>query len=736
MSKPPFKLLPISAVISGLIFISPAYAEDETITLPTVEVTDNADTFQTKQLTSPKYAEPILDTAQSITVVPKALIEKQGGQSLRDVFRNISGISLSAGEGNPSGGDQLRIRGFSARDDIFSDGIRDVGIYFRDIFNLESVEVSKGPASTYNGRGSAGGNINLVSKTPRLNNFYNGDLTFGDNDTERLTADINQQLNETTAIRLNILAHDSEVNKRDFIENERYAIAPSIAFGLGTDTVTTLSYFHMRQDNLPDFGIPNVRDNNFRTSPFSGGPAPVDYSNFYGYLNRDYEKVEVDVATAKIEHAFNDKTFIRNQTRYTRAANDMVVSAPRLQGGAGSQITAATTVLGQSKPRDQVDELLINQTDLTLNFNTGSAAHTFITGIELGKQELNNKRRLDTNGPATNLFNPNPSLIANQAAPNGTEADLTTYNASFYVSDSVKLDEKWIVSGGLRYDNVKSVAEGSGGTGALASFNRRDSVSDETVSYRGSVLYKPQSNTSIYAGYGTSFEPLASAAASSAGSFQPAGGNNNGALESGFNLKPEKTDTFEVGAKWDVLDQRLSLTGAVFTITKDNVRNLDRVSGQVNAIGKQRVNGFEIGIAGNITNAWSVFTNYTYLDSEILDSNAPGQIAVEGEDIDNTPRNSFNLWTNYKLPYNIEVGAGALYVDDRRVGANNNTNVAVVADSYWRFDASAGYKLNKNIEFRLNAINLGDRKFIESHGSAQSIPGAGRTVLLTTSFRY
>lgn len=739
MHKPPFKLLPISAILGGLSLLNPAFAADEALaTLPTVEVNDkkNKSVYQEKNLSSSKYAEPILDTAQSITVIPKALIDEQGGQSLRDVFRNISGISLTAGEGNPSGGDQLKIRGFSARDDIYSDGMRDVGIYFRDAFNLETVEVSKGPASTYNGRGSTGGNINQVSKAPRIGNFYNADTTFGNNDTERFTADVNQQLNDTTAIRLNLLAHDSEVNKRDFIENGRYAIAPSISFGIGTETLATFSYFHMRQNNLPDFGIPNIRDAAFVNSPLSGKPAPVEYSNFYGSLNRDYEKVEVDVATAKIQHVINDYSFVTNQTRYTRAANDMIVSAPRLVNNTSGQITAATQVRGQSKPRDQVDELLINQTDLTVHFNTGGAAHTFITGIELAKQGLNNKRRLDTNGPITNLFNPDPRLSATQAPYNGTESELTTYNVGAYVSDSVKLNEKWIVGGGLRYDNVKSVAEGIDKLNPASAFNRRDSISDETLSYRGSVVYKPQPNGSVYAGYGTSFDPLASAAATSAGAFQPAGGNNNGAIEAGFDVKPEETESFEVGTKWDLLDQRLSFTAAAFRITKSNARNLDAISGVFSLNGKQRVDGFELGLAGNITDQWKMFTNYTYLDSEILSSTAAGQIAPKGGEIDNTPRHTFNLWTSYNLPYNIEVGAGALHVGERTNQPNNASAVPVTADSYWRFDASVSYKLNKNIAFRINAFNLTDEKFIESHGTAQSLPGAGRTVLLTTSFRY
>lgn len=226
---------------------------------------------------------------------------------------------------------------------------------------------------------------------------------------------------------------------------------------------------------------------------------------------------------------------------------------------------------------------------------------------------------------------------------------------------------------------------------------------------------------------------MASSAAASAGVFQPAGGGGGSPIEAGFNAKPEKTETFEIGTKWDVLNERLSLTGAIFRITKTDARNLDPTTGFVVVNGKQRVDGFELGAAGDLTDKWKVFTNYTYLDSEILQSDIASM--PEGGELDNTPRHTYNLWTSYRLPYAIEVGAGALYVD-QRTNQPSGTQVAVTTDSYWRFDATASYPINKNITLRLNAINLADKEYIESLGGGQAIPGAGRTILLTTSFRY
>ncbi len=732
--------LPLRPVALAAALAWPAgtpWAQQGAPTLPPVKVQGAAETLQPGRLSSPKQTAPVLDTPQSITVVPEALIKEQGASSLREVFRNVSGLSLTAGEGNPSGGDQLKLRGFSARDDIFVDGVRDVGIYFRDPFNLESVEVAKGPASVYSGRGSTGGNINQVSKAPRLGGFSNIDLTIGSDRTRRATVDLNHPLDATSALRLNLLAHQSQIEGRDFVENERYGFAPSLALGLGTPTRVTIGLLAMRQDNLPDYGIPNGRDGFLVGAPESGRVLPVDFSNFYGYLARDYEDVEVFSPTLKLEHDLRPDLRLRNQFRFVRATNDSVVSAPRVVNDGSGRIGPTTVVRGQAKLRDQVETLHSNQTDLNARLRTGGVEHRLVTGVELSYQQLSNRRRLDVNGPDNRLFDPDPTLpvtAAQRGVYNGTVAEIDTQGIGVYVADTLVFSPRWELSAGLRWDRVETSVRGIDVSGANPAYASAASRTDSQLSWRTGLVYKPRSNGSVYIGIGSSFDPAASSAAASAGVAQPAGGNNNRPIEAGFDVEPERTRSIELGSKWDVLGERLSLTGALFRIEKTQARNVDPVDGAVTIDGEQRVDGLELGAAGHLAAAWQLFASYTLLDSQVVRSNLA--TLPQGGELDNTPRHSFNLWTQYRFGSKLQLGFGALYVDDRVNQANSAANVAVTAPAYWRYDASASYPLTDHVQIKLNVLNLADKRYIEQHGTAQSIPGAGRTVLLTTSLRY
>lgn len=672
-------------------------------------------------------------------------MEEQGTTTLRDVLRNVPGISMQAGEGNPPAGDQLKLRGFSSRNDFFFDGMRDVGSYFRDPFNIKQVEVFKGPASMYSGRGSTGGTINMSSKMPTLDRFVEGTATAGGGATAnsafemRLSADANQPLSwmKGTAIRLNAMAHSSEVSGRDEVEDKRWGVAPSLSVGLGTPTRLTLSYFHMTQDNVPDYGMPNVRDAFLAGSPHFGKVAPVAFANYYGYARYDHEDIDADMVTLRFEHDFHDRLTIRNQFRYSRLANESIYSAPRIVNDGSGQIFASTQVVGNRKFRDQADNILINQTDLTYSFDTAGLHHILVTGIELSTESAENKRRLDQNGPASNLFHPNPNatLTGNQLGVyNGTRARLDVDTIAFYVTDTVKLTERWSLGGGLRWEKVDTRVRGFDDAGNTPGYVSDFARSDPAWSGRASLVYKPVGNASVYVSYATSFEPTASLASTNSGVVQLAGGNNNLPAETGFFAAPEQSKTYEIGTKWDLMNSRLSVTGAVFRIDKTNARNTDPVTGEVTIDGEQRVNGFELGIAGKLTDAWSVFGGYTFLASEIRKSNLG--TAREGWAIDNTPRHTLSLWTTYLLQMKLLLGAGVQFVDDRTSQPNNANNARVTVDSYWRFDAMAAYPLTEQITRRLNLLNLTDEKYIDQLASGQSIPGQRFTALLSTSVRF
>ncbi len=725
--------------------------------LPGISVeADREKPYKPERLSSPKRTQPLLDTPQSVTVISEDVFDEQGASSLRDVFRNIPGISIEAGEGNPGSGDQLSLRGFSASDDIFLDGVRSVGNISRDPFNLEAVEVIKGPSSAFAGRGSSGGAINLVTKTPRAEQFGEFELTGGTESTLRGTADYNQPLDSfgmaNAALRFNALYHDSEVADRDEVENQRWGLAPSLAFGLGTDTRVTLSYSYEEHDNTPDQGIPNVRDDEFADSPFLGGVAPVDFSNFYGYTQRDLEDLDQSVATLLFEQDVNDNFRVRNQTRYQRVNIDAIFSSPRLETNLNDpdstftgQIDETTRARGSSRPRNQTDEITSNQTDLTFNFATGGLAHTLVTGLEFGRQELENRRRTEANGPFVNLFDPNPNI---DVAPDqiGDRIAVTVFAESdfvgAYVSDTIELNDQWQLNGTVRVDYIDTRVRGVDNDPTDPDRSADESRDDTEFSGNAAVVYKPVSNGSIYFGYGTSFTPLLSSGTSDSGVFQPAGGGpqGGGVIEDGFDADPERSQTFELGTKWDLFDARLALNAAIFRTEKTDARNINPLDKDIVTVnGEERIDGFEIGVNGAITDNWRVLAAYTYLDGEVLESDvmefsANGPVPQEGMSTENTPEHSASLWTTYRLPYNLSVGIGAQYVDERTIFQDRPDRAAVTVDDFLRFDAVAAWQASNNLGFRLNVFNFTDEEYIQSINSAQSIPGAGPSATLSALY--
>jgi catecholate siderophore receptor len=673
--------------------------------------------YKPETLSSPKYTEPLRDVPQTITVVPKAVMEQQGATSLRDVLRNVSGISIQAGEGGVPAGDNMSVRGFSARTDLFVDGVRDFGGYSRDPFNLEQVEVTKGPTSSTTGRGSTGGSINLVSKEPFLDRFYGGSAGFGTDEYQRYTADLNQPIPGLgvpgLAFRLNAMLHQAGVPGRDAVENRRWGVAPSLAHGLGTPTRLTLSYSRLDQDNQPDYGIPWVPANtNPALAAYSNQPAPVDFSNYYGLTDRDYEKTTTDIVTAKLEHDFTDSLSLRNLTRYGLNARDSIYTAPRF-----ASVNTSTTITRQMQSRLMQDSLFANQTDFTAHFDTGKIGHAVVTGVEYDHEESVNHAR---SGPLsqTDLFNPDPDdPYPGPVTRTGARTEAVADTFSIYGFETLKLHEKLDLTGGLRWDHFGVDFKSVDTNGVPTKLQR----TDEMLSWRLGIVFKPHPNGSIYAGYGTSFNP--SAEGLTLGSTATAANN--------VNTPPEESRTFEVGTKWDLFHKRLAVNLAVFRTDKTNARTEDPTdaSDVVVLAGEQRVDGVELGAAGSLTKEWRVFAGYSYLISEVTKSR---NAAEEGNELSNTPRHTFNLWTTYQLPWNLEVGAGAQFVDSRYSSTANTRQ----APEYWLFDAMAAYRVNDHVTLRLNVYNLANEKYIDRVGGGHFIPGAGRSAVLSANFQF
>lgn len=671
----------------------------------TVEVFDKNST-----LDSPKYTEPLRDIPQTITIIDKETIEQQGATTLRDVLKNVPGITVTAGEGGNPAGDNLTLRGFSARNDIYVDGARDLGPQTRDPFNLEQVEVVKGPASAFSGRGSTGGTINLVSKTPSFKPFYDFAATFGSDKTKRLTGDINLPLErlgwgERTAFRLNFLAHDSNFAGREIIENNRWGAAPTLTFGLGTKSTLTLAYFHLDQKNTSDYGIPWVPVTNNVLVDFRNRPAPVPRDTFYGFKDRDFEKLKADLGTITFYHTFNDKMSLRNQLRYGFSDRDSIATPPRFAS------PNSTVINRELRSFLTEDENIDNQTDFTARFSTGKIEHALVAGTEFSRE--NNVRRFRTApNSQTTLLNPNPFDIYPGVItflPN--IGDITGSTQSFYLFDTAKIHPKFDLTGGFRFDrfNANGILAG---TTSLTPTARVD----KNLSYRIGAVYKPVPIGSVYVSYGTSFNPSLEGL-----SYNTA----NAAIE------PEKTFTLEAGTKWDLFKNRVLLSAAVFRVNKTNARTVGILPGDPPQVldGKQKVDGIELSATGNFTKNWSILAGYTLLDSRIVESNNPLEI---GNKFINTPRNAFNLWTTYQFKFPLSIGGGARFVDKR---FGNTTNTRFV-DGFWLVDATASYRVNKFIDLRLNINNLTDKFYFDRIGGGHIVPGPARSVLIATSFHF
>lgn len=690
------------------------------VTLDEIVVAAQPETYKREFLESPKYTAPILDTPQTINVVPQEVIKDQNATTLRDVLRNVPGIAVQAGEGGVPNGDILTIRGFSARNDMFVDGVRDIGGYTRDPFNYEQVEVAKGSSSSFTGRGSVGGSVNLVTKKPNLEQSYAGSVGIGTDQYVRLTLDANQPIPTIAgaAFRLNVLFQEADTPGRNYTNSKRWGIAPSLAFGLDGPTRLTLNYMHLQQDNMPDNGIPWVPATNIPLSGRADRPATDDYRTWYGLVKRDYEEVKTDIITVEVEHDINDDLTLRNVFRYGRNDRDAIYTAPRLNSN------NTTDIRRDPKFHDRVTEIFSDSLSLRAKFDTWKFSHTADVGVEYSHEREFSRSRAAVpgqTGPLAPVENPNahdrPPSYGSASSYTGAINDTKTDSVGIFFFDTIKLHEQLELTGGARWEHFSVDHRGisSDDTGNIVT---PLSHSDDFVSWRIGPVYKPVDYGSIYVSYGTSFSPSAE-------------GLGVGLNANNVALKPEEARTFEIGTKWDLLDRRLSVTGAIFRTDKINARtpSLDPSDPQLVLEGEQRVDGLELGVNGSITPEWKVYGGFSYLNSKTLKSNTPEEV---GRRLPNTPQTTFSLWTTYDLPWNITIGGGAQYVGSRFNNASNQRK----GEEYWVFDAMLAYKISENMNAQFNITNIADERYLDRLGNGHVVPGVGRAATLTLNFKF
>ncbi|GAB7529376.1 TonB-dependent siderophore receptor [Pseudomonas sp. 3A(2025)] len=670
-------------------------SRDKAVQLDNINV-DAAGTgeYKTERSASSKITTQLLDTPQTITVVPAQVIQEQQALSLRQVLSNVSGITFNAGEGGGGSGDSINIRGFSANSNIQIDGLRDSAQTSRtDTFNIDQVEVIKGPNSVFGGAGTTGGSINIISKQPQNRAFTRLGGSLGTDNYYRMTVDTNQPLEGVgtdSAFRLNLMGHKNDVAGRDEIERERWGIAPSLRLGLSDSTRLTLSAFHQTDDNTPDYGVPALDGKKL---------AGVSREDYFGWKNLDKEKIEQNAFTANFEHEFSDNLRLQNLTRYSHITRDTTVSASHVNTTglpAGQYLPAGPQGYG----RHATTEMWINQTNLISNFNVLGMRHDLVTGVEISRETLDLKTySYNLSGfPANGYPLTNPpgywGGATSKATSGYTETELT--NQAIYAFDTIALHEQWDLNLGVRYDRFKGEAEGFSPAQVRTTHFKS---SDEKASSRVGLVYKPVENGRIYLAWGNSFNPSAESLASS-------GGGLNLTNE---NLDPEKNQNWELGTKWELLDKRLELDAAIFRVEKSNARET-MADGSTQLAGEQRVQGVEVGVTGHITDKWDVYANYTFLDSETLKAaDTAAGIAREGQALGNTPPHSFNLWTTYKLPAGFTVGYGTRYVSERNVTSSTTAKL----DAYLLHNAMLGYQVNRSFDLQLNVNNLFDKDYVE-----------------------
>lgn len=720
--KNTFKLRPQYAALLLAVAAWPALAADtdandaassssSETTLPEVAVqaaTESENRYQpltTK--TAAKIEAELRDIPQTVNVVPEKLFQDQGARSLNDVLRNVPGVGFSNGDGQR---DQVTIRGFSAIADQFVDGVRDDALYFRELANIEQVEVLKGPASVLYGRGSSGGLINRITKKPTDKAFTDVTTTVGSWNMKRLEVDTNQPLSDAVGFRLNAAVEDSD-SFRDQGFTERNFIAPSLSFDISDKTKLLLQVENLEDKRVTDFGVPAI----------NGRPVSVDPSTYYGSSdarNDDYTESDVLSGAAILEHQFNNDWKLKNTFRaydYDLNRNNTVVES----------VNTTTLIAGRRHSFiDRQEHGYFNQTDLSTNADWLGMKHALLFGMELGYQNKDAQSGSYAGPGSVDLFNP---VSGNNSGANRTVTASTrslSQVAGFYVQDLITLSPEWKALVGLRHDRFDQVTDN-------LLTGTRFGRTDTEYSPRAGLVYQPTSWASVYASYTNSFQP-------SQETFALAANNTD--------IAPEETTNYEVGAKLDFLGGNLSTMVSLFRLERTNIKSVDPIdTTRLIPVGEQRTDGLELSVSGRPAHGWDITAGYAFLDAEIIDSpstqgvrisptGAAVQVPLEGNAPSLTPRHSANLWVTRRFDNGFGLGGGVVLMGEQYASPSN----VVKLPGYARADMTAFYE-TKKYEVRLLVNNIFDREYFASaHGGVDidNTPGAPRNAQLSLKLKF
>jgi len=705
-----------------------AARDDAAQAIEGVTVTANAALQAQNALT--KLPTDLKDIPQSVTVLNRSLLQSQGVSSLADALKNVPGITIGGAEGGQIG-NNINLNGFTARTDIFMDGFRDRGQYYRDTFALDSVEVLMGPSSMLFGRGSTGGAINQVSKKASLTPATEVDLSETTNGLTRGVGDVNAPLSDKSAFRVSVMGQEGSVSTRLKTTADDYGVAPTYSWGIGTPTLVTVSGLLQHNNDRPDYGQP----------PLNGQPAKVGYDTVFGYSD-DRTIQDVKAVSGEVKHSFASGLTLRDQLQFNGVDTNAIETAPQGIGTVNAQTgytalpvagisalpLSALSVRMQSHDRIIHDTSLFNQAEASGAFTVAGFKNDVLLGAEFGHDDYRNQGLSRTGSclgvalptgytSCTSLLSPAyPSSPTTPEVPGDLAGGKADTEAG-YVSDTLTLIPQLKLVGGVRYDNYAATITNSinsANTTGNTAFPRLNQTVDYT-SVRGGAIFQPTQAQSYYVSYSTSFDPSLEQLTSTTGLTQP--------------LPPETNEAYEVGGKWDVLDDKIDLTAAAFQITQYNSRSQNS-DNTYTANGTIRVQGERLGASGKITRRWSLFAGYSHLDAKIIKAIAVG---TQGMVPSNTPADSATLWTTYDAGHHIEIGGGAIYMSQRYL---NNTDLVSVP-GYTRFDATIAWR-QPHYDIRLNLFNLLNARYYDSliqSDGGRAVPGTGRTAMISLVWR-